>query len=156
MVSELFLAQRWRVLTPEVFQFVLNNELKRALRSQNYLTLLVVEPVPLEGGERTALTREVAYLVHRQVRGTDLLSATPGGQLTVALLDADLSNGGRVVERLMAQFEHYAFSPPSTMTIGAACYPTHGSDAESLRREAEARRVRARRSPQGGGRPDDC
>ena len=35
-----------RALTPEVFDFVVNNELKRAIRSQNFLTLLVVDPIP--------------------------------------------------------------------------------------------------------------
>ena len=38
-----------RVLSPEVFDFVLTNELKRAIRSQNFLTLLVVEPIPKQG-----------------------------------------------------------------------------------------------------------
>ena len=32
------------MLSPEAFDFVLNNELKRAVRSQNFLTLVHVEP----------------------------------------------------------------------------------------------------------------
>ena len=32
------------VLTPETFDFVLTNELKRALRSQNFVTLVLIEP----------------------------------------------------------------------------------------------------------------
>ena len=39
------------MLTPEAFDFVLNNELKRAVRSQNFLTLLVVEPVTEPPGQ---------------------------------------------------------------------------------------------------------
>src|SRR5262249_17256591 len=96
MAPELYLDQRSRVLTPEAFPLVLHSELKRALRTQNYLTLLVLEPTPVAGGERGNLTREVAHLVHRQVRETDLLSETPAGQLAVVLLDADLQNANRV------------------------------------------------------------
>ena len=32
------------VIIPETFDFVLANELKRAARSQNYVTLVVIEP----------------------------------------------------------------------------------------------------------------
>ena len=46
MAGDPFLLEDFRVLTPEAFDFVLNNELKRAVRSQNFLTLLVVEPTP--------------------------------------------------------------------------------------------------------------
>jgi GGDEF domain-containing protein len=142
-----YLDQRLRVLTPEVFQLVLNNELKRALRSQNYLTLLVLDFTSLTGAvERGQLTREVARVVDREVRETDLLSETVDGRLSVVLLDADLQNAMRVVDRLAAHFQHYVFSTPTAITAGAACYPTHGSDPESLRRAAEANRV----YPRGG------
>ena len=73
----------FRVLTPEAFDFVLNNELKRAVRSQNYLTLVLVEP-RAEGRERQDAAREVAELVSREIRETDLLSATPDGRLSPA------------------------------------------------------------------------
>ena len=58
MAADPFLDEDSRVLTPEAFDFVLRNELKRAVRSQNFLTLLLVQPTPrgapegagLEGG----------------------------------------------------------------------------------------------------------
>ena len=46
--GEPFLEEDFRVLTPEAFDFVLNNELKRAVRSQNFLTLLLLEPTCFE------------------------------------------------------------------------------------------------------------
>ena len=64
-----------RALPPEVFDFVVNNELKRAIRSQNFLTLLVVEPTPRTAeGQRPDLARELARVVGRVVRETDILS----------------------------------------------------------------------------------
>jgi hypothetical protein len=75
------------------------------------------------------------------VRETDLLSQSAGGQLSVVLLDADLQNSMRVVDRLMSRFEHYEFRTPLAIEVGAACCPTHGADADSLRRAAGTRPV---------------
>ena len=60
------------------------------------------------------------------------------------LLDADMENSLRVIDRLMARLEHYEFPRPLTFEVGAACCPTHGADADSLRRFAESRPIRAR------------
>jgi hypothetical protein len=149
-----FLEEDFRVLTPEAFEFVLSNELKRAVRSQNFLTLVLVEPTiagaPGGGnGEREQAVREVARLISREVRETDLLSHTDKGQLSVVLLDADLPNSMRVIERLMSRLEHYEFPRPLAIDVGAASCPTHGADADSLRRAAEARPVHPRRETRG-------
>ena len=150
MMAERFLEEEdFRVLTPEAFEFVLNNELKRAVRSQNFLTLVVVEPmlqgVPGGGnGERDAAVRDVASLVSREVRETDLIARTSHGQLSVVLLDADMQNSLTVIDRLLARLDHYRFSRPLTFDVGAACCPTDGADADSLKRAAEMRPVRLR------------
>jgi hypothetical protein len=147
-----FLQEDYRVLTPEAFDFVLNNELKRAVRSQNFLTLLVVEPTPrapATAEEPEDAVREIARVVSREVRETDLLAQTDQGQLSVVLLDADLPNSMRVVDRLMARLEHYEFSTPMAIEMGAACCPTHGADADTLRRAAESRPVHGTRDDRG-------
>lgn len=149
MAMDPFLEEDFRVLTPEAFEFVLTNELKRAMRSQNFVTLVILQPalkgVPGGGnGERDRAVRDVARLISREVRETDLLSQTGQGQLSVVLLDADLDNSLRVIDRLMARLDHYEFPRPLTFDIGAACCPTHGVDADSLRRAAESRPVRTR------------
>ena len=136
-----------RGVTPqEAFDFVLNNELKRAVRSQNFLTLVLVEPQS-EGRARQDAAHEIAQLVSREVRETDLLSATPEGRLSMVLLDADLPNSMGVIDRLMTRLEHYQFSSPLAIEVGAATCPTHGADAETLRRVAEARTGMPRRQP---------
>ena len=147
MATDPFLEEDFRVLTPEAFEFVLSNELKRAVRSQNFLTLVVMEPAvqgdpaePAPGPED--VVREVARLVSRDVRETDLLSHTGQGKLSVVLLDADLDNSLRVIDRLMGRLDHYEFPQPLTFEVGAACCPTHGVDAASLRRVAESRPIR--------------
>ena len=150
MPGDPFLEGDSRVLTPEAFEFVLNNELKRAVRSQNYLTLLVVEPTA-EGGnaQDTSVMRDVTRVVSREVRETDLLAQTQERQLSVVLLDADLQNSMHVVERLVARFKHYEFATPIAIDMGAACCPTHGADAATLRRVAEAHPIRPSREGRG-------
>jgi len=163
-----FLEDDFRVLTPEAFDVVLTNELKRAVRSQSYLTLLLVEPTLRDAppgaadgtaatepeAEREAAVRQIARLVSREVRETDLLSQTEQAQLSVVLLDADLQNSLRVVDRFMARLEHYQFARPLAIGVGAASCPTHGADAETLRRSAKARTVHHQRDVDSTPRPD--
>ena len=147
MASDPFLREDFRVLTPEAFDFVLNNELKRAVRSQNFLTLLLVEPTPAHPDRvpPADVVREVARLVSREVRETDLLSQTTENQLSIVLLDSDLTNSMQVVDRLVSRFQHYEFETPVNVEVGAATCPTHGADADTLRRAAEIRPVHPRR-----------
>ena len=148
MTAEPFLREDFRVLTPEAFDFVLNNELKRAARSQNFLTLVLMDPHPEAGASEDAV-REIARLVSREVRETDLLSASDEGRLSVVLLDADLQNSMRVIDRLMSRLENYEFPTPLDIQVGAACCPTHGADADTLRRVAANRQVAPRRESRG-------
>jgi len=164
MSPDPFLEDDFRVLTPEAFDVVLTNELKRAVRSQSYLTLLIVEPRSRETPaapaseeppvDRSEDVRQIARLVSREVRETDLLSQTEQSQLSVVLLDADLQNSLRVVDRFMARLEHYQFTHPLAIGVGAASCPTHGSDAETLRRSARARTVDHQRDVDSTPRPD--
>ena len=143
------------MLSSEAFDFVLNNELKRAVRSQNFLTLVQLEP-SLRGttggaeGPRTEAAREIAKLISRDVRETDLLAHTGEGRLSLVLLDADLPNSIGVIDRLMSRLDHYEFGQPLAIEVGAACCPTHGADVDSLRRAAAARLVHPRRDARGG------
>jgi hypothetical protein len=135
-----------RVLTAEAFDFVFGNELKRAMRSQNFLTLLIVQPKPVgDGAAPVNSIVEVAWLISREVRETDLLSERQKGQLSVVLLDADLPNSMLVVDRLLMRFSNYQFAGPLSIEVGAACCPTHGADPETLRRAALAMPVDGRR-----------
>ena len=150
-----FLDDDSRVLTPDAFAFVLKNELKRALRSQSFLTLLVVEPIPHTiSVDRAPLLPELAAVVSREVRETDLLSFGDDGRLSVVLLDADLQGAMRVIDRLMTRVAQYQFSTPLTIDVGAACCPTHGADVDALRGAADThggQRVGAKRGTASNG-----
>lgn len=154
MTADPFLNEDYRVLTSEAFDFVLSNELKRAVRSQNFLTLVHMEPTVLgaagEGtGERDLVVHEIAQLISRDVRETDLLAHTGNGRLSIVLLDADLDHSMAVIGRLMARLDNYEFPRPLSFEIGAACCPTHGADPESLRRAVARHPVHLRRDDRG-------
>ncbi len=150
MAGDPYLEEESRLLTPEAFDFVLKNELKRAVRSQNFLTLLVLDSAPPGSNqERGTATRELARVVSREVRETDLLSQNEQGSLSVVLLDADLQNSMRVLDRVLSRLEHYEFTSPTAIAVGAACCPTHGADVDSLRRAAETRPLHPRRDARG-------
>lgn len=154
MSADRFLQEDFRVLTPEAFDFVLHNELKRAVRSQSFLTLVVVQPTVVDtpggaSGDEDTAVREIGRLISRDVRETDLVSETGQGRLSVVLLDADLPSSMHVIDRLMSRLDNYEFPSPLTIEVGAACCPTHGADADSLRRAAEARPVHPRRESRG-------
>ena len=129
-----------RVLTPNAFEFVLDGEMKRAVRSQNYFTLVVLEAHREWDGMSVTADRgtleEVANIVGHEVRDTDLLGSTESGVLSVVLLDADYENGTRVIDRLVQRIDHYEFTSPLRISVGAACYPSHAVDPGSLRQQA--------------------
>jgi hypothetical protein len=145
MAPDSFFEEGSRLLTPNAFEFVLDGELKRAVRSQNFLTLVILETHrEWEGLEVTAddgTVEEVAQVVGREVRDTDLLGRTTNGTLALVLLDADLDSSTRVIDRLVARIDNYDFPSPLRISVGAACYPTHAVDADSLKRQAVSRPV---------------
>jgi hypothetical protein len=139
-MTDAFFEEGSRLLTPHAFEFVLDGELKRAVRSQNYLTLVVLETSrEWDGLMVTAdngTVEEVADVVGHEVRDTDLLGYTENGELSLVLLDADYDNSTKVIDRLVQRIDNYEFGTPLRISVGAACYPTHAVDADSLKRQA--------------------
>jgi hypothetical protein len=140
MTSNAFYEEGSNLLTPVAFEFVLDCELKRAVRSQNFLTLIVLEASrEWEGMTVTAddgTIHEVAQIVGKEVRDTDLIGLTDRGVLSLVLIDADFEHSTHVINRLVSRIDNYKFPTPLRIAVGAACYPTHAVDAESLKQQA--------------------
>src|SRR3982751_6074084 len=121
-----FYEENSKLLTPGAFEFVLDSELKRAVRSQNYLTLVTVEASrEWEGMTVTAddgTLQEVAQIIGKEVRDTDLLGHTQKGTLAIVLLDSDFEHSSRVIDRLVSRIENYDFPNLLRIAVGAACY----------------------------------
>ena len=145
MTDDCVLRTRLEAAHAGAFEFVLDSELKRAVRYQNYLTLVTVETSrEWEGMTVTAddgTLQEVAQVIRREMRDTDLLGHTDKGTLGLVLLDADFEHSTRVIDRLVSRIENYKFPTALRIAVGAACYPTHAIDAESLKRQALSRPI---------------
>ena len=111
------------------------------MRSQNFVTLVLMQP---RADGRAEAVRETAGLVSHELRETDLLAADDAS-VWMVLLDTDLQNSARVIDRLMGRLEHYQFTAPIDIEVGAACCPTHGADVATLRRVASEGRKAFRR-----------
>jgi GGDEF domain-containing protein len=150
MGNDQFFEEGSRLLTASAFEFVLDSEIRRAVRSQNFLTLVTLETHrEWEGLEMNAddgTLEQVAQVVGREVRDTDLLGKTEKGALALVLLDADFDSSTRVIDRVVSRIDSYDFPAPLRIAVGAACYPTHAGDAESLKRQALSRPVVSWRS----------
>jgi diguanylate cyclase (GGDEF)-like protein len=155
MASSSFYEEGSNLLTPGAFEFVLDTELKRAVRSQNSLTLVVIETSrEWEGMSVTAddgTIKELAQIIAKEVRDTDLIGRTERGTVSLLLLDTDFERSAQVIDRLVKRIENYEFPAPLRIAVGAACYPTHAIDAESLKRQAMSRPIAQWRS---GSSPD--
>lgn len=128
-----------RLVAPHVFEFVLDSEVRRAVRSQTFLTLVVLETrrewdgITLAADE--GIVTDVARVVGHEVRDTDVMG-TANGLLSLMLLDADYESSRCVIDRLMQRIDRYEFPAPVRISVGAACYPTHAVDADSLKQQA--------------------
>jgi hypothetical protein len=140
MAEESFFDQDSRLLAPNAFEFVLDGELKRAVRSQNFLTLVTMETRREWDGMSVAAddgtVENLAQIVRNEVRDTDVLGYAPNGMLSLVLLDADYDNSTKVIDRLVQRMDSYDFPSPLHISMGAACYPTHAVDADSLKQQA--------------------
>ena len=140
MADNFFEEEGSRLLTPNAFEFVLDGEMKRAVRSQNYLTLIALETRREWDGMTVTADEgtldEVARIIGHDVRDTDLMGSTEAGVLSLVLLDADYENATKVIDRLVQRIDHYEFTTPLRISVGAACYPTHAVDPDSLKQQA--------------------
>jgi hypothetical protein len=145
MTSSSFYEEGSKVLTSGAFEFVLDSELKRAVRSQNFLTLVIIETSREWEGMMVSAddgtVQEVAQIIGKEVRDTDLIGHTDKGLLALVLLDSDFEHSARVIDRVVSRIENYEFPAPLRIAVGAACYPTHAVDADSLKRQAMSRPI---------------
>ena len=145
MPSSSFYEEGSKLLTPNAFEFVLDSELKRAVRSQNFLTLVVLaasrewDGLTMTADEGTV--GKVADIVEHEIRDTDVLGMTDDGALSLVLLDSDYENSAKVIERLIQRIDSTDFPTPLRISMGAACYPTHAVDAGALKQQALTRPI---------------
>ena len=154
MTSSSFYEEGSRLLTPGAFEFVLDSELKRAVRSQNFLTLVDRRNQPRVGRHDGHGRRRHRATRWRRSSAAKCATPTCSGTPTRARSRWCCSTPTSSTRRgssiaLVSRIENYEFPTPLRISVGAACYPTHAVDADSLKRQALSRPVVNWR----GGRP---
>ena len=132
------------LLTHEAFSFIVDHLLKHALRTQEFLTLVVfVAERESQGAIVTAdewIVRGLARIIRVAVRETDLLGRTADGMLSLMLAGIDTERATKVIHRLNEQLKRYGAASATQWSIGVASCPTHAIRVDDLMRYAIAER----------------
>jgi hypothetical protein len=140
MTADSSLPDNPKLLAPTAFKFVLNRELRHAMRANGCLSLVTIETTRDLGGATVSADdqtmHEIAQVLNSEMRDRDLLGYTDAGTLSLVLRSTDYQRSIRVVDRLMSKLGQHTFQTPVQIALGAACYPTHAMGAESLKRWA--------------------
>ena len=130
------------VLLPNVFNFLVEWEIKRSFRYQNFVTLLILEPDrQLEYPPNTL--NILVNLINQNIRGTDLIGRIGKTRFGILLLASDVDGAYIITSRILDHISNYIFSQEKgqhlTVSIGGACFPIHSTSTEKseLFKEAE-------------------
>jgi len=145
------------VYRPAVFAHLVEREVRRAMRYQEFLVILAValgdpaHPIPVP----PPLLRLAADHIYGEVRTTDIVGRLGDG-LGVALVCVTEEDARLVARRLLARVQGVAETSAwlsgggTAVRIGGACFPQSGSDARSLLQASLAAARRAAETPGGG------
>ena len=133
-----------RILNRDLFLFLLDHEVKRARRYQNFLCLmfLKIKPLPREGdgGGLEACYRILSDLVTVEMRESDIIGSLELNKLIVLLPYADMKAGAHVQSRFEDTLKFYDFkSKGLDIIIDRVCFPVNGADTMDLIRKALAK-----------------
>ncbi len=83
--------------------------------------------------------QEVAQIIGREVRDTDLIGHTDKGTLALVLLDADFEHSSRVIDRVVSRIENYEFQTALRIAVGRRLLSDPRRRRGSLKRQALSR-----------------
>lgn len=127
------------------FQMRLENEVKRAARYKLPFALLMIDLDHFKNindryGHATGdqVLAEVASLLKRSVRETDITARYGGEEFTIILTQTALADAVLTADRLRKTIAEYTYETAEgvplqvTVSIGVAAFPDHGSSREGL------------------------
>jgi hypothetical protein len=130
--------ERWRrILDRDLFLFILDLEVKRARRYQNFLCLLfpTLQPASQNDNEAGFQTcyQILVNLLMDEMRETDLLGSLGENSLVILVPYADISAGDCVKSRFEGVLKYFDFrSKGFEVIINRTCFPTNGTDTLDL------------------------
>jgi hypothetical protein len=126
-----------RILNPDLFHFVLDIEVKRSRRYQNFLclTLFKIKQLSQDGdrGGMQACYRKLGDLLMEETRESDIIGSLELDRLVVLLPYADMKAGAHVKSRFEEALKYYDFkSKGIEIMIDQVCFPINGIDTMDL------------------------
>jgi diguanylate cyclase (GGDEF)-like protein len=134
----------------EIFDLFLEMELKRSLRYQNFISLLLIEANPrvaaARGEDNSTLSEKMAALIRKELRESDIIGTYDRNTVRVILLYSDERVARKIAERLRAWMSNYfgVESNHSNVSLGDACFPSQANDLGCLYRKASEMLERAK------------
>ena len=130
-----------RILKWDLFLFLLDLEVKRALRYQNYLSILILKLVrssSSNNGEGLQTCHKLLTgLLTDEMRETDIIGYLGEDKLIVLLPYADVSAGNIVRYRCENLLKYYDLKSNGYETvIRQICFPMHGTSTVDLIKKA--------------------
>jgi hypothetical protein len=126
-----------RILSKDLFLYLLDLEVKRGRRYQNFLSILILDLVALpkgDGGTNLETTYQMlTTLLKEEMRETDTFGALGENRLIILLPYADLTAGELAKSRFETILEHYDFKSKGYMVkVHQVSFPTNGTDTAEL------------------------
>ncbi len=130
-----------RILNRDLFLFLLDLEVKRARRYQNFLSLVLFKikqfPKECDGEGLKACYQTLSNLLMGEIRDSDIIGSLELNKLIVLLPYADVKAGTHVQSRFEDALKYYDFkSKGFEIMIDQVCFPVHGADTMDLVRKA--------------------
>jgi GGDEF domain-containing protein len=128
------------VFNRQSFLLLLDLEIKKAQRYQNYLSLLSftfehVNP-PIDGNPSISM-KTMSNLLKDELRETDVIGQGSSNRLLVMLPYADVVGTQKVRRRLEQILQDYGFGKKGfAIEIGEVCFPTQATNMDDLLRVA--------------------
>jgi GGDEF domain-containing protein len=130
-----------RILNRDLFLFLLDLEVKRARRYQNFLCLMLFKIKQFSkednGGGLKACYQTLSDLLMEEIRESDIIGSLELDRLVVLLPYADVKAGTYVQSRFEDALKYYDFKNKGfKIMIDQVCFPVHGTDTMDLIRRA--------------------
>ncbi len=130
-----------RILNRDLFLFLLDLEVKRARRYQNFICIMLLKikqfSQEADGGGLETCYRAVSNLLTEEIRESDVVGSLELDKLVVLLPYADVRAGIHVQSRFKDALEYYNFkSKGFEITIDQVCFPINGLATMDLIRKA--------------------
>jgi PleD family two-component response regulator len=130
-----------RIMNQDLFLFLLDLEVKRARRYQNFLCLMLLKikifPREDNGGDLQTCNQTLGHLLMEETRESDVIGSLGLNKLVVLLPYADMKMGGYVKSRFEDILKYYDFRKNGfDIMVDQICFPIHGTDTTDLIKKA--------------------